>query len=48
MAAAIVDAEGFEELAIAYLYITSSENRTSCATEVDAKENVLDVRFLFA
>jgi len=39
MAAAMVDEEGFEELAIAYLYITSSENGTSCATEVAAKEN---------
>ncbi len=39
MAAAIVDAEGFEELAIPYLYITSLENGTSCVTEVDAKKN---------
>ncbi len=39
MAAAIVDAEGFEESAIAYLYITSLEKGTSCAGEVDAEEN---------
>jgi len=38
MAAAIVDAEGFEESAIAYLYITSLEKGTSCAAEVDAEE----------
>jgi len=39
MAAAIVDAEGFEESAIAYLYITSLEKGTSCAAEVDSEEN---------
>src|SRR5713226_3406387 len=39
MAAANVDAEGFEESAIAYLYITFLENGTSCATEVAEKKN---------